>query len=285
MISGDTVEKMSKHIKFSFLCLIISIFLAACGKEADLSAYPVSDYTEVELVSQKVVFSDDAVLHNLPFGNAFFEESFALEKWDGTNWRSLYTTGGISQEEIAELFTWQIYEDKMDINVTDLCGECGIGLYRIVREGTDKDSGERLYPVIEIKVLDALLLNKKKELAVVLADAAREEAPISISLTKGREPILLEEETGEALWDYLMQMQCVGTITNFLQPLGGESSGYRLVAEFGDDKYIAVINQSGKDLDGNEYSAICTIPGMQTGLELYDKDGTWLEELLKYLEK
>lgn len=276
---------MSKHIKFFLLCLMISLFFAACGKEADLSAYPVSDYTEVELVSQKVVFSDDAVLENLAFGNEFLEESFALEKWDGTNWRSLYTTEEISQEEIAELFTWQINGDKMDINVADLCGECGIGLYRIVREGTDKDSGERLYPVIEIKVLDVLLLNKKKELATVLAEAIQEESPTSITLQKGGELILLEEEMGAALWDYLMQMQCVGTITNFLSPLGSESSGYVLVAEFGDDKYITVRNQSGKDLDGNEYSAVCTVPGMQTGLLLYDKDGTWLDELLKYLEK
>ncbi|MCH5270156.1 MAG: hypothetical protein J1E83_05350 [Lachnospiraceae bacterium] len=245
----------------------------------------MSDYTEVELVSQKVVFSDDAVLENLAFGNEFLEESFALEKWDGTNWRSLYTTEEISQEEIAELFTWQINGDKMDINVADLCGECGIGLYRIVREGTDKDSGERLYPVIEIKVLDVLLLNKKKELATVLAEAIQEESPTSITLQKGGELILLEEEMGAALWDYLMQMQCVGTITNFLSPLGSESSGYVLVAEFGDDKYITVRNQSGKDLDGNEYSAVCTVPGMQTGLLLYDKDGTWLDELLKYLEK
>lgn len=264
------------------LIMVLSFGLTSCGnplKECKLSELEnvVDGGSRQHMLSEAP--SNDMFLFSSLEVEAL-SEGLILEKAEGENWYVLYSSLDETKNAVVE------YEDVDDVMVSlDLskaCEQFGTGKYRVLRPAVLKDTGENGYVAREIVILDSKLIETRKNLEELLPCTEIER----MELSKGSEKFSVDAQKLQELADYTFEMQCVGVMDEefTLNRLGGKTGDYYVLTIYlSDGTYLTIRNSQGKDLTGNEYSAMCKISGMGDGVLLYGKQ-EWIEVLLEKIQ-
>lgn len=281
-----------------FYCLIIlatMLSLTSCSLKTDsnrLDDYPLS---EIELAAPySYPSANHAATHVLPpyvlYGDTlhvriiyiYYEEDgttadweygYILEKWDGSQWHTLYHYGLAEtpdSEETPDLLQHSTDGASFEADFEQVFSEYGAGLYRVIRKcspasGQDEPS----YCAQNVQLIDT----KDFENGITFQELfGTGECPSDIILKKGKDTLELTDEEAETIFQFISQMHCVATGTdNSRVGLGSVDHEYHVCFLLSDGSFFIITPFSGKTLDGKSYSAICRLSGMAGAIYLYDE--------------
>lgn len=290
------VKIMREKLCF-FITILVVLLLTACSLKTDSNrlddyplseielatpcSYPSSNHAAAHVLPPYVLYSD--VLHVRIIYAYYYEGNgttvdweygYILEKWDGSQWHTLYhyeLTETPDSEETPDLLQHSADGASFEADFEQVFSEYGAGLYRIVRK-CNASSGydEPFYCARNVQLIDT----KDFENGITFQELfGAEECPTDIILKKGKDTLELTEEDAESIFQFISQMHCVATGTdNSSVGLGSVDHEYHVCFLLSDGNYFIITPFSGKTLDGKSYSAICRASGMAGAIYLYDKD-------------
>lgn len=272
------------------IMMVLSMMAVSCGNP--LKDCSLSEVTEAIEGGTPVYTFDNKLDFDYFIFYAENVEDYSggiiLEKTDGESWYVLFDSfvdGTAGQNPLVEYE--EIEKNTIDFDFTEAWMKFGEGRYRVLVPATVADTGEKCYVAREITVLDSQIIEKKETLQELLSCITDEEVE-KVELAKGKELISITQENLEALLNDAFEMQCVGTLDSSLAMgplmLGGDNARYyAFKVYFEDGTFLLIRNSHGKDLNGNDYSAVCKITGMEEAI-LLNGEQEWLDILVEKIQ-
>ncbi len=285
--------------RFCYLAILsVILFLAACSLKTDSSnrlddyplseielavpcSYPATAHATAQVLPPYVLYGDvlqARIVYVYYYeGNGTtvdWEYGYILEKWDGSQWHTLYHYGltEISDsEETPDILQHSADGAAFDADFEQVFSEYGAGLYRVVRKCNAAAGYDGpFYCAQNVRLIDT----KDFENGITFQELfGAEECPADIILKEGKDTLELTDEDAESIFQFISQMHCVATGTdNSRVGLGSVDHEYHVCFLLSDGNYFTITPFSGKTLDGKSYSAICRTSGMAGAIYLYDKD-------------
>ncbi|MBD5510651.1 MAG: hypothetical protein HDR08_05295 [Lachnospiraceae bacterium] len=288
---------MTMTKRFCYLAVLSAmLFLTACSLKTDSNrlddyplseielaapcSYPSSNHAAAHVLSPYVLYGD--VLH-VRIIYVYYEEAgtkadweygYILEKWDGSQWHTLYHYGLTEtpdSEETPDILQHSADGASFEADFEQVFSEYGAGLYRVIRKCNAAAGYDGpFYCAQNVQLIDT----KDFENGITFQELfGAEECPADIILKKGKDTLELTDEDAESIFQFISQMHCVATGTdNSRVGLGSVDHEYHVCFLLSDGNYFIITPFSGKTLDGKSYSAICRASGMAGAIYLYDKD-------------
>ena len=288
---------MTMTKRFCYLAVLSAmLFLTACNPKTDSNrlddyplseielatpcSYPSSNHAAAHVLSPYVLYGD--VLH-VRIIYVYYEEAgtkadweygYILEKWDGSQWHTLYHYGLTEtpdSEETPDILQHSADGASFEADFEQVFAEYGAGLYRVIRKCNAAAGYDGpFYCAQNVQLIDT----KDFENGITFQELfGAEECPADIILKKGKDTLELTDEDAESIFQFISQMHCVATGTdNSRVGLGSVDHEYHVCFLLSDGNYFIITPFSGKTLDGKSYSAICRASGMAGAIYLYDKD-------------
>ncbi len=251
-----------KYFTFIFI-LLLALTMSACKTDEPikLENYPISDFviTPTLEAARAYIFSDKpglTTVHFITEQNVELADDYALEMWDGTNWRTIHDfIANGATENVKELLEYESTNAHPSVNFSKIWDKYGEGLYRIVRYADNAADNQRIYVAKEIKLIDSQKLDGKISLGELFTGTM-----VNTQLVSGTENIDITGAISKEFFEAIMQLKCVGTQapSNSVGP----NSGCTYKIQLSDGTTITIRNKSGKTLTGKEYTMVCTITGM-----------------------
>ena len=160
-----------------------------------------------------------------------------------------------ASEKVTDILECQNGDSYPSVNFTKIREVYGEGLYRLIRCGKSTSDGELLYVAKEIQLIDSQKIADNVTLGELLGSDV-----VSAKLNNGTESIEITGALSDEFFETIMQLKCVGVQDKSWSV--GPSGGCSYTAELSDGTSITIRNQSGKTLDGIEYSMVCNVSGM-----------------------